>query len=72
MILGASDAERPVLGADEALSSVVRRRLEKALVERDRREAGAFSGRVRRLMVEHLGATSMGSSAECIDSSELT
>jgi AraC-like DNA-binding protein len=58
MILSASDAAWPMLGADEALSSVVRRRLEKALVERDLQGAGPFSGRVRRLMVEHLaGAT---------------
>jgi len=57
MILSASDAARPMLGADEALSSVVRRRLEKALAERELQEAGPFSGRVRRLMVEHLGGT---------------
>jgi hypothetical protein len=49
----------PMLGADEALASVVRRRLEKALAERDLQEAGPFSGRVRRLMVEHLGGTTL-------------
>ena len=59
MILSASDAARPMLGADEALSSVVRRRLEKALVERDLQEAGPFSGRVRRLMVEHVGGSTL-------------
>ena len=59
MILSAVDAARPMLGADEALSSVVRRRLEKALVERELQEAGPFSGRVRRLMVEHLGGTTL-------------
>ena len=59
MILSAVDAARPILGADEALSSVVRRRLEKALVERDVQEAGPFSGRVRRLMVEQLGGTTL-------------
>lgn len=59
MILSAADAARPMLGADEALASVVRRRLEKALVERDLQEAGPFSGRVRRLMVEHLGGTTL-------------
>ncbi len=59
MILSAVDAARPMLGADEALSSVVRRRLEKALVERDLQQAGPFSGRVRRLMVEHLGGTTL-------------
>ena len=35
----------------------MRRRLEKALAERDLQETGPFSGRVRRLMVEHLGGT---------------
>ena len=35
----------------------VRRRLEKALAERDLQETGPFSGRVRRLIVEHLGGT---------------
>ena len=59
MILGVSDAARPMLEADEALSSVVRRRLEKALVDRDLQQAGPFSGRVRRLMIEHLGGTTL-------------
>jgi AraC-like DNA-binding protein len=59
MILSASDAARPMLGADEALSSVVRRRLEKALAERELQEAGPLSGRVRRLMVENLGGTTL-------------
>ena len=57
MILSGVDSARPMLGADEALSSIVRRRLEKALAERDLHETGPFSGRVRRLMVEHLGGT---------------
>ena len=57
MILSVADAAWPMLGADDALLSVVRRRLEKALVERDLQEVGPFSGRVRRLMVEHLGGT---------------
>jgi AraC-like DNA-binding protein len=63
MILSMSDAARPMLGADEALSSVLRRRLEKALVERDLQEAGPFGGRVRRLMVEHRGGTTLTPSA---------
>jgi AraC-like DNA-binding protein len=59
MILSASDAARPMLDADEALSSIVRRRLEKALAERVLQETGPFSGRVRRLMVERLGGTAL-------------
>ena len=35
------------------------RRLDKALAERQLQEAGPFSGRVRRLMVEHLGGTTL-------------
>jgi len=63
MMLSAVDAGRPMLGADEALSSVVRRRLEKALAERDLQETGPLSGRVRRLMVERLGGTPLTPSA---------
>jgi AraC-like DNA-binding protein len=59
MILSAADAARPMLGADEALSSIVRRRLEKALSERESSVEGPFSGRVRHLLVEHLGATTI-------------
>jgi AraC-like DNA-binding protein len=59
MILSALDAARPMLGADEALSAIVRRRLDKALAERDLHDVGPFSGRVRRLMVEHLGGTTL-------------
>jgi AraC-like DNA-binding protein len=62
MILSAVDAARPMLGADDALSSIVRRRLEKALAERDLQQTGPFSGRVRRLMVEHLGGTTLAPS----------
>src|SRR6187549_1583470 len=35
MVLSRLDAARPLLGADDALSAIVRRRLEKALAERD-------------------------------------
>ena len=55
MILTAVDAARPLLDADEALSSIVRRRLDKALAERDLHDAGPFSERVRRLVGEQLG-----------------
>jgi len=59
MILTALDAARPLLDADDALCSIVRRRLDKALAERDGHDAGPLSERVRRLMGEQLGATSM-------------
>jgi AraC-like DNA-binding protein len=45
--------------ADEALSSIIRRRLDKALAERDLHDSGPLSGRVRHLMVEHLGETTL-------------
>ena len=55
MILDGADAVRPMLGADDALSAIVRRRLDKALAERRTHDAGPFSDRVRRLLVEQLG-----------------
>ena len=55
MILSAEDAARPLLGADEALSAIVRRRLDKTLAARRQAEAGRFGERVRHLMVEQLG-----------------
>jgi hypothetical protein len=55
MILSAADAAQPMREADAALSSIVRRRLDTALAERDRQETGPLSGCVRRLLVEHLG-----------------
>jgi len=54
MILSAVDAARPMQSADEALASIVRRRLDKALADRDQ-SGGSLSDRVRRMMVEHLG-----------------
>jgi AraC-like DNA-binding protein len=59
MILSAEDAARPLLGADDALSAVVRRRLDKTLTDRRQSKAGPLGDRVRRLMVEHLGSTSV-------------
>jgi AraC-like DNA-binding protein len=59
MILSAVDAARPMQAADEALASIVHRRLDKVLAERDRPGSGPLSGRVRRLMVEHLGETTL-------------
>lgn len=54
MLLSAADAARPMRDADEALASIVRRRLDKALAERLRHRSG-FSGRVLHMVVEHLG-----------------
>jgi AraC-like DNA-binding protein len=59
MIVSAADAARPLRGADEALSSVVRRRLDKILADRQPHGSGPLSGHVRRMMVEHLGATTI-------------
>lgn len=55
LVLLRSDAERPLRGADPALSSIVRRRLDKTLIERDAPDTGALSSRVRRLVVEEIG-----------------
>jgi AraC-like DNA-binding protein len=55
MILSAGDAACPMQAADEALASIVRRRLDKLLAERDLHGPGPLGGRVRRMMVEHLG-----------------
>ena len=55
MILSASDAARPMREADAALEGIIRRRLENALGLRDRSDAGPFSTRVRRMLVENLG-----------------
>ena len=61
MIFSAADAARAIESADEALSSIVRRRLEKALAERHLDDSGPMSGRVRHLIVEHLGETRLTS-----------
>ena len=57
MILSAIDAARPLLAADEALASIVRRRLDKVLAERELPGSGPLSGRVRQMVVKHLGET---------------
>jgi AraC-like DNA-binding protein len=59
MILSAVDASLPMQAADEALASVVRRRLDKVLAERDLHSPGPLGGRVRRMIVEHLGETTV-------------
>jgi AraC-like DNA-binding protein len=59
LVLSRTDAERQLRGADPALAAIVRRRLEKALAERDRPEASSLTARVRRLLVEGLGQTTL-------------
>ena len=55
LMLSAIDAARPMLGADEALLAIVRRRLEKALAERELHGAGPFKEHVRQLTASRLG-----------------
>lgn len=55
MVIRREDADRSLLGADAALSAIVRRRLEKALAERDRPDTGSLAARVRRMILEELG-----------------
>jgi AraC-like DNA-binding protein len=59
MTLSAVDAARSLQAADEALAAIVHRRLDKVLAERDLQGRGPLSGRVRRMMVEHLGETTL-------------
>jgi AraC-like DNA-binding protein len=55
LVLSRADTERPLRGADPALSAIVRRRLVKVLMERDSPEAGTLATHVRRIVVEELG-----------------
>jgi AraC-like DNA-binding protein len=55
MILSAADAMRPLAGADDALSAIVRRRLDKLLHEREARHTGSLTARVRHILVDQLG-----------------
>ncbi|WP_162271298.1 AraC family transcriptional regulator [Luteitalea pratensis] len=59
LLLNARDARRPLRDADEALAAIVRRRLERVLALQDARSTGPLSGRVRRVLVESLGRTSV-------------
>lgn len=59
MVVSAADAARPLQGADEALSAVIQRRLEKILAGHRAHGTGPLNGQVRHLIVEHLGATSL-------------
>jgi len=55
LILNRADAARPMQAADEALSLVVRRRLDKALTEREVHASAPLGERVRHLVVGQLG-----------------
>ena len=59
MSLSATDAARSMRDADAALAEIIRRRLENARGERDRSSDGAMSTRVRHLVVEHLGQSTL-------------
>ena len=59
MSLSASDGARPMHEADAALASIIRRRLENALGDRDRKTGGVMSTRVRRILVERLGQSDL-------------
>jgi AraC-like DNA-binding protein len=59
MTLSAVDAGRPLQDADEGLSLMVRRRLDKILTARQPHGSGALCGHVRHMVVERLGATTL-------------
>ena len=59
MSLSVSDGARPMREADAALASIIRRRLENALGDRDRKTGGVMSTRVRRILVERLGQSDL-------------
>jgi len=59
MILSAADAARPLRGADDALSLIVRRRLDKILADRHPHGSGPLAGHVRHMIVERLGAMNL-------------
>ena len=58
MLFSATDAARPMRAADEALASIVRRRLDKLLAERVRHRSG-FTARVRHMIVQQLARTTL-------------
>lgn len=55
MLLSAADAVLPLVGADDGLSTIVRRRLDKLLHERESRHTGTVTSRVKQILVEQLG-----------------
>jgi len=62
LLLSAVDAARPMRMADAGLAAIVQRRLDKVLAERVQHPS-QFSGRVRHMLVEQLGKTSLSSEA---------
>ena len=59
LLLHARDAQRPLQDADDALAAIVGRRLERVLVLQDARAGGPLATRVRRVLVEALGRSSL-------------
>ena len=59
MIVSAVDAARPLPGADAALSAIVRRRLDQVLPATVLPMSASLSARVRRMLVEDLGQTTL-------------
>lgn len=59
IVLRTSDAARPMREADAALAGIIRRRLENASEANDRSVDASFSTRVRRMLVEHLGQSTL-------------
>jgi AraC-like DNA-binding protein len=59
MIVSALDAARPLPGADAALSAIVRRRLDQVLPDAGLLTTASLSTRVRRMLVEDLGQTTL-------------
>jgi AraC-like DNA-binding protein len=55
MLLSAADGARRLIGADEALAAIVRRRLDKVLADREATASGSLGAQVRRMLVEGLG-----------------
>lgn len=74
MIVSAADAARPLREADAALAEIVRRRLDKALVDRERLAVESTAGRVRRFLLDGLGQRSVtpDSVAKALGSSRRT
>ena len=58
MLIRAEDAVRP-MQADDALAAIIRRRLEKVLTTSQRQATVPLSGRVREILIDGLGDTTM-------------
>jgi AraC-like DNA-binding protein len=63
LALRPEDAARPFLTADDALAAIVRRRLEKALREREVPSPESLSAQVRRMLVDSLGQQTLNPDA---------